>query len=528
MKKKNIALFSFALITTIIFFTYKMVVTYDSSHYLWLSSLLCGVDSFKQWDVARGIVFPMIIKMGTSVFGTNSSSFLVVMYLAYLFMLACCYKLFKESVKTESKFIKLAVVTIFSVMVVFNPMIFGYYHTLLTEFIAITIAVAFCYIAWKFMYIDFKEDKKIFILYTLAFSLGAMFMWHLKQPYVGTVIFPLFVASLISIIRNFKLKNIIQRIVVCLIALISIAISIIFWNMAIKLFGVEINAERTSGGLFSKQLISGVSSYRVRTKQEEVYTKEAIDNDKFISEADKKIINDIFNGTSEKYKSFLILEKFEAPGKVSDKKVIFSESDDIQMKETVKYFLQTLKESPTEYISNLTDNYLTIANVYGLDMTDNIFFIEKNNISWETVCENSIIGYRIYKYDESNVFPVSPKLQPYVNRYMETQRPIVAVNFVMQKLEVVSTLLFKVAIVILPFYLVGLVVVQIVFRKKYDDEFKKTLDLAVILATYSFLHILLHVFLAAFIDRYAMPTTVTLYVSYILAFYLIFKAIKNK
>lgn len=525
MKKKNIALCILALIGTIVFFTYRVIITYDTARYLWLSTLLSGTATFKQWDITRGIVFPMIIKVSTMLLGANSNSFLVLMYLAYILMLVCCYKIYKDCIKTDSNLIKGIVVVLFCAMVVFNPMIFGYYHVLLTEFIAITIAITFCYISWNFMYVDFKKNKKMFVLYTLAFSLGAMFMWQIKQPYVGTVIFPLFIGSLISIIRNFKKENIVQKLIVCFITILSIVLSIFIWNITLNIFGIKVQGEKSSSGLFSKQLINGVSNYRVRTKQEERYTRDIVKNDEFITVEDKKEIEKIFDGTSQKYKSFIVLEKFDAPGNVAEKKVVFFENSQVKISDAAKYFLQTLSNSPSAYFKNLIDNYLTMANVYKLDMTDNVFFIEKDDINWGTICENSIIGYKIYIYDGTNTFSVPEDLQQCTENYVDSQKPIVVVNFVMQKLEIVSTVLFKVAIVVLPFYLIGLIVVQVVLRKKISDDNKKVIDLSVILAGFSFLHIMLHVFLAAFIDRYAMPTTVTLYVSYILASYLIYKIV---
>lgn len=75
--KKNILVLIFCICITAIFFTYQVVITWDASHYLWLTSLLRKGGDFSTWDVARGPVFPMIIRTFDIIFGHNTNGLLI-------------------------------------------------------------------------------------------------------------------------------------------------------------------------------------------------------------------------------------------------------------------------------------------------------------------------------------------------------------------------------------------------------------------------------------------------------------------
>lgn len=75
--KKTIIGMLLAIFITMMFFTYQIVITYDTSHYLWLTSLLTKNGDFGTWDVARGPVFPMFIRICNIFFGQSSAGILV-------------------------------------------------------------------------------------------------------------------------------------------------------------------------------------------------------------------------------------------------------------------------------------------------------------------------------------------------------------------------------------------------------------------------------------------------------------------
>lgn len=238
MKYKKNIIFTLILITiTILFFTYKVVITYDTSHYLWLTSLLTKEGSFSDWDVARGPVFPMFIRICNILFGQSINGLLIGMFIFYIMLLVTCYLIYKDTIKNEeflNKKMKYLLLFLFSILVAFNPMIIGYYHTVLTEFVAITLAVIGCYLAWKWMDVDFIENKVKYIIYTISLSVLTAIAWQLKQPYVSTILFPIITAIIISCIRNRKLINFVQRFITFLVCIIVLFLSIKIWDFILE------------------------------------------------------------------------------------------------------------------------------------------------------------------------------------------------------------------------------------------------------------------------------------------------------
>ena len=172
--KKNIAIILIFITLTMMFFTYKVTITYDTSHYLWLSSLLAQNGDFSTWDIARSVIFPLFIRISNILFGYNTTGLLVGMYIFYIIMIVTCYFIYKDTIKDEeccSKTMKWIFIILFLILIAINPMIFGYYHTLLTEFLAITLAILGCYLSWKWMNVNFKENKIKYSSYTVVLAI---------------------------------------------------------------------------------------------------------------------------------------------------------------------------------------------------------------------------------------------------------------------------------------------------------------------------------------------------------------------
>ena len=235
--KKNILMLIFCIFITAIFFTYQVVITYDTSHYLWLTSLLSKGGDFSTWDVARGPVFPMLIKTFNILFGQNTNGLLVGMFIFYILMLLGCYLIYKDTIKNEEHFnkkVKYILLFLFLLLVVFNPMVIGYYHALLTEFVGMTLSIIGCYLAWKWMDVNFKENKMKYSIYTVVLAILTAIAWQLKQPYVGTILFPIIIASIISFVRNVNLKNFLQRLATIITCAIMLIASIKIWNVILE------------------------------------------------------------------------------------------------------------------------------------------------------------------------------------------------------------------------------------------------------------------------------------------------------
>ena len=289
------------ILSIIIFFGYSITITHDSSHYLWLTDLISSNGDFSNWDIARGIIFPLFVFLFNVLFGRGQIALLVGYYLLYVLMIGICYLIYKDIVKNNiPKWVKIFIVTLFVVFIILNPILFGYYHTLLTEGFAITFSIIGCYISWKYIYINPEKQIKKYIIYTVIFGFLSAFMWNLKQPYVGTIIYPLIVAIIISIIKKSSMKNVCLKILTFIVAIISIVLSIFLWNFILKINDVKVNENRSSSSFFSRQLLEGVSCYN-REFREEFYTKESIENNNRILNEDKQKIYNIINKKDEEY-----------------------------------------------------------------------------------------------------------------------------------------------------------------------------------------------------------------------------------
>ena len=240
------------LLLIVIFFSFSIILTYDSGHYLSYVSIFEGSTPASSWDIVRGPVFPAIIHLSDILFGKTNAGILVCTFLFYLSFVLICHILCKEIFKNCKK-AKLLHTILFAFLIL-NPLIFGYFHVLLTEFIAITITMLNILFAYKWIFIDFKRTKAL-VLYSFYFIATTIFCWHLKQPYIVIAITPPLIASIISIINNHTKKNVLYRLSTVFISFIFLALSILLWNRVLDIMQVNKNTGRDSASSLSKQLV---------------------------------------------------------------------------------------------------------------------------------------------------------------------------------------------------------------------------------------------------------------------------------
>lgn len=511
MKNKKIYISIVILAIAIIFFSYAPIITFDTSHYLWLTNMLSPNAALADWDMARGIVFPLIIYASNVLFGAGADGILITMFIAYLTMIGFVYLIYKKVKQNSTIFddtrkkIILAILT--AILIIFNPIIFGYYHVLLTEFVGITLAVAMCYFAWNWVELDFKENKKKYIIYTLIFAIATAFAWSLKQPYISCVMFPLGIATLISLIKKFNIRNIIQRAITIIICVLALVISLAVWNKMLEIGQVPMQEDRTSSSFLSNGIIEGISQLQKSNK---------IENAK-ISSKDREEIAKIENGTS-KYNNYVL---YENKNEYSKDIVLFTQDEAATTGEAIKFWFKTLGTTPITIIRSYINNYLCTINIFEISFAGPSPVVSTQLNVFGTA-ENEAIGYKIYR-DQSNTFPTLEKYEQYVQPYKTTQNPIKIVNVIMKGLGTFSTILAKLSFLILPIVLIWVIVKAIINRKK-----AKIYNLLIVLLAFSLLHNILHIVLGANIDRYTVPAMIPMYISYIIIGYMIFNKRKNK
>lgn len=217
--KRNILLIISVIIFGIIFFVHNIVFNWDSSEYMGLAAFIGTPKMFDSWISHRGVLLPLLFKICGVIGFQTKFGFLAMMYIFYLIMIGVIVKIYRTSKKMDFLNNKIySGIFIFWVilLIILNPIIFAYYHIILAEFFGITLGILSCYLAWK--WIDTSHKK----LYVLIFSLFVICAYHIKQIYMLLVILPVLLASLISVIKMFKLKNIFYRLVTLIIIVCSL------------------------------------------------------------------------------------------------------------------------------------------------------------------------------------------------------------------------------------------------------------------------------------------------------------------
>lgn len=431
-------------------------------------------------------------------------------------MLIFCYLIYKDTIKEEeyfSKKMKWILGILFFVLVVINPMIIGYYHTLLTEFVAITFAIIGCYLSWKWMDVNFKENKIKYSIYTIVLAILTAIAWQLKQPYVGTILFPVIISAIISFIRNTNLKNFIQRFITILICGIALIIGIKTWNAVLKKCNVEIKEERTSGGYLASGIVNGINNYDVKDK-EDFDTIEKIENCDRISQEDKDEMKLILEDKSN-YKSFKVIDINK-----DNYKIIYTKGKVISTGESIKFWFNTLVHDPIAIAGSYATNYLATISIYDIDFEGSKIIVDKH-LNFSHTKEIDVIGLKIYTYGNETVFPLPDKYETYASEYRTVNKPVVAINWVMRKLQLPVTLAMKIAFLLLPILAIISIVAVFRTKKKYTEKYTKIIDMITILYVFSILHILVHALLGSIIDRYTMPALATTFIGIIMSIYAI-------
>ncbi len=547
-EKKKYLILGGIILLAIIFFSYSPIITWDSSHYLWLADLLSPNDAFSNWAMSRGIVFPLIVYLSNILIGKNADGLLILMFLFYLAMLGFSYLILRDTNK-EMKLCpnnkkRIFFIIAIMVLIVFNPIVYGYYHVLLTEFVAVTLGVITCYLSWKWLQCDFIKSKAKYILYTLFFGFTTVFAWHLKQPYVSAGLFPVIIAAIISICRNFNWKNILQRSITVLFCLILLFVSLAVWNKVLEIGKVKISDDKKTSGFINRGILCGINQLKdvteieieedpedkLKEMEEEIEETEKEEPEKElnleaieelnISEKDKEEINKIINQESE-YKSYRIYQNNNAKGKDM---VLFSKSETQNFLDCVKFYIKTAFTTPTTIIKSYLINYLSMIDVFDITF-DGISPIPSTEINLFGAAEHETIAFNIFNKIQSNTFYVKKSLRKYQEPFVDNRQPITSVNTVLRSLEISVNFITKIAFLILPIMLVITIIKSIKQRKEKNNRKNNIYNLLIILLSFSFLHVLLHVVLGAPIDRYTTPAMIPMFLAYII---IVFSGIYRK
>lgn len=428
------------ILLVIIFFSIRLIITWDSAHYLGYVEIFENRLPASSWDVVRGPVFPALIYLSDVIFGKTSAGILILTFLFYLITTISCYILIQQIFK-NSKHRKLySYLTL--IIAILNPLILGYFHVLLTEFVAITLTILNILIAYKWIYTDI-HNKKHLAFYSVYFVLNTVFCYHLKQPYIIIGLVPLITAAIIAIIQKHTIKSIAYRLGTIAASIIALFFSIGIWNIVLTNMGVDFTTNRDSESMLSSQLLSTYNIF-------------------YDPDSDGK------------------------PNQVSTLQAI-------------GLIANELFTDPLKIGSIYLSNYCSLTSNCIIETNDGVKYVATFNFAGEKTYENSIIGYRPYS-SYSNIFDMTDELQARANVYGESSdRSLIAGGFSLGRIP--TNILFKISTALCLPLLVFLIIIKVKYKNKtYNNLFY----LSLILIITSFSHLAISAGLGLIIDRYAI------------------------
>ncbi len=310
------------LIIFLIFVSVPVYFTVDSAWYLSYFNFFDGNKSFFSWDLIRGWLFPLLLYITSVCFGFTSQGIICLMLIAYAVTLILCFGLFRLLGKDKFVYVKYIVIFV----IIFNPIVFGYYHVLLTEFLGATLCLFNLYYWVKSCYQNTQKNTNAYNLIMLSMNL--IFAYSLKQTYIGFILLPYIITEIIKTIKTKKVKKSLMSFGTLCFAMIMLLVSIRMWSNfvqtgnALKEPQQNTTNANSSTNAFSASMIKGMTYF------------EKIDQNTVA------ILNDEMQQIST----------FEYASK---------------NKSFINYIGKCFLNAPERVITGYIDNYLVLTNFYG-------------------------------------------------------------------------------------------------------------------------------------------------------------------
>ncbi|MDD2628477.1 MAG: glycosyltransferase, partial [Clostridia bacterium] len=497
ISKNKIAIAILLILMFIFYISFPIMVMPDSITYYGHINILNGEQSVAHWNVLRGASLSIVLYIITLIFGNSQFGLLLGTFLFYLITIFGGYYILKK-LHIENIKVRKVINIIYLLVIVFNLILISYMHGLLTEFVAIPSILIASLLSLKWI----RTNKKISsIVLSIALILGTIFMWFLKQPYVFLFFAPLLVSSVISIFENKKIKNIIYRILVCLLCVMGVLVSNILWNNILIKNGAVVNTGRDTSSIMNSTFINGNTSFAIDF-YEDHYNLDYIMNSDLIKESDKQEIAKIHMDQSE-YKSYKLVNVFNnfrsrEETNIKEKMVLFSTSENHTLSESLRFYKGMVIKYPSKTLKSYIINYLAISDVVACarHKDANVYYPSLTN---PLALENHTIGFSIYREDDN--FMWLGEDPSTIVKDLRADNPASKIfKEVETTLFVPYQFLYSITLLSLPFFSILILIRR---RKVKIDKYKAVYNLGIILLWSSLIHVLFHVFTGAIIDRYA-------------------------
>ena len=523
-KKVNFEIASyiiFIIVFGILFFSFHILYTWDSMEYVGMG-IAIGEDYFTDvWLSHRGFAFPLLLKIFQP-FGIQSKWFFMIMlYIYYVVMITFVFKLAKKADVFNKKYEKYIFIAWLAIFVILNPYIFMYYHTILTEFTAMTFSIVLSYICFKWIYVDINKDGfKKGLLYFIGATLIALYAYHTKQSLVAMMLAVILMSVILGIVRNPNRKNILYRLVSFIMVFVLLFGSIKLWNIIQKQNGVsdaeEMTIERRVDyrlvkGLWELSVIGEKGNLEINNGKENSFIKTSTrTNEKTlietsISEEDLEEIKKVYSGESE-YNDFKILKDPD------ENYFVFFTNDNFSSKEQIVFILKMLFTHPKNVLVSLGRGPYVMAHSY-----------IHGTVRWY---ENNDHWHYYYIRGEDNILNFNPDYLKFMENYKEKgHEGNNNLALIYNDYAVEGQWIFyptQANIILLPFLLLGSIILYgICFIKKLKDKEKfknasKTLEIIILLYTAAYGCVMGYSIFGANIDRYTVPSYIPMFIADIL------------
>ena len=478
------------IIYTVIFFQEHLFLTWDSSVYFGMSlalgtNLVSGV-----WHPLRGLSFPLLLRLFEPFGYQNKYLIMCLLYVFFIILLRYLYKIGKDLNIFKNIKEKIIYVVGIVMLVILNPYVFLYYHTILTEFVIMTLSMVLVYLLYKNIFFDFSKNKKKCLINGVLLTLIIVFLYHTKQSFVGLLLLELFLGLLVGCIKHFNYRDILYRVGTLLFCGLVLFGSVKIWDREMTKVGVDGTTEVAERDRANKRLFYGI------TELKEVGNKDNFNIDIIKKEKDKKEINKVINNES-KYKDFTIYEK-------GNSQYVLYTKGSYSLKEQVPLYIKIVITHPFMVIKSYA---------YG---------IYKSVISPEPYhFENTLHSEYYYNNRVTNQLNVAPGYEYAVNDLID--KPVFSFfDFIELHYGKVLFYVYTANMILVPVLFIVSIILFFIVRKKY----KKLEDISVVcllLYGLAFNTIISYVMFAAYIDRYLVPSHIPMFIGDLLLIIMIMR-----
>lgn len=503
------------IVFIIFYFSFPVLILHDSAHFMGYVEILEGKIAFSNWDIIRGPVFPLIIFLSNFVFGKTVQGLLFLTGFFYLAMLFISKKILKSFFLRRNKIGNFLIISVFFVFVIINPIIFGYYHSLLTEFVAMSGALLSCYVAWKSTNFDFSKDRRKYFLVLLFYLLFVPFTWFLKQTYITIAIFPLFASFVIEIFSPNRKKLILNKLLIILACTISLLSSIFLWNQVLRVRDVVIDPSRRATSFLGEFLVLGINNSK--------FIEEPYDSNYLLAIGllDTETINSLTEENKTTTYEHKIVELKDSNLNLIDQIVINVDSDgQVGLTTGLKFVFNSLLKYPGLIIKSYVSNYLGVINIFDTTTDNGVNYFVKDDFQLAGCNENCSIAISITK-EKSNIYYLDDTMRLRVLDYEQYNNAPIIARKILNINSLPSIIIFNFLFFFLPFSLVFAIFYSI-FHKGIPKKGRDILNFVIISFTTGLLHLLTCAVTNSVIDRYASIVYIPVLIGYLGIFRVLF------